>query len=152
MKDIQHLVRAAAVFLLGFVAFLVVRSFLIAPSFGKIGHYRAAAVDDVKASPVRYGGRKASCAKCHAAQAKAQTNSAHRGASCETCHGALHAHELDPKASKASRPGRGDMRAFCLLCHEAASSKPKGFPQIHDAAHNPGLPCTGCHNPHSPKP
>lgn len=152
MKDIQHLVRAAAVFLLGFVGFLVVRSFLVAPSFGKIGHYRAAALDDVKASTVRYAGRKAECGKCHQTQAKALSRSSHKGSSCETCHGPLLAHVHDPKAAKASRPGRGDIRAFCLLCHEDAASKPKAFPQIHDAAHNPGLPCTGCHNPHAPQP
>ncbi len=150
MKDIEHLVRMAVVFAVGLIAFLVIRHFLVPVSFGRIGHYRAAALDDIKAYPVHYGGRKA-CVSCHAKQGKTLARSRHQGSSCETCHGALLAHELDPKALKPGKPGAGDIRAFCEICHAQNPSKPKAFPQIHDAAHNPGLPCIGCHDPHNPK-
>ena len=40
-QDTGHLFRVAAVFLVGFVAFLVLRSLLVPRSFGRYGHYRA---------------------------------------------------------------------------------------------------------------
>jgi hypothetical protein len=40
VKDAEHLLRIAAVFVAGIFAFLGVRAFLVPRSFGEYGHYR----------------------------------------------------------------------------------------------------------------
>ncbi|MEK7475045.1 MAG: multiheme c-type cytochrome [Candidatus Coatesbacteria bacterium] len=153
MKDLDHLLRVAATFVVVTVGFLVVRGFLIPPTFGKLGHYRAAAVDDVKAMPVRYAGRAArdACARCHAGPVRDRASSSHRGVWCETCHGAAGAHAADPKSVKPGRPAKGEMRAFCGRCHASNITRPRGFPQVNLSVHNPGAACTECHDSHKPK-
>ncbi|MFH2202051.1 MAG: hypothetical protein ABIJ96_02950, partial [Elusimicrobiota bacterium] len=64
MKDIQHLIRVAIAFVVVISGFLIVRHFMVPKSFGAIGHYRAAALDEIKAAPLRYAG-SADCAMCH---------------------------------------------------------------------------------------
>lgn len=155
MKDFAHLIRVAATFVVVTSAFLVVRSFLVPATFGKHGHYRAAAVDETKALPVHHAGRAAAkdCARCHKAQSDALRSSQHRGAWCETCHGPSRAHAEEPKSAAAmpTKPAKGSMRAFCGRCHSANVSRPKEFHQVNLQAHNPGTPCTECHNAHRPK-
>jgi len=153
MTHARHLLRVAALFVLVIAAFLAARHFLVPPSFGKLGHYRAAAVDDLKRLPVRYAGQagEASCARCHAAQAKLKAGDGHRGILCETCHGALAAHAAAPKTGKAGKPPEDAMRGFCGRCHGRSEARPKGFPQQDLGEHNPGLACTQCHDPHRPK-
>ena len=46
MKDIEHLLRVAGVFVLVISSFLAVRHFLVPETFGKYGHYRAAAATE----------------------------------------------------------------------------------------------------------
>lgn len=150
MKDIDHLLRVAALFAIAVTCFVIGRTLLTAKSFGKYGHYRADAVDEIAALPVRYAG-EAACQKCHAAQAKAKAKAGHRGISCESCHGALKAHAEDPKAAKAAKPKESEMRAFCGWCHEKSITKPVKFPQQDIRDHNPGIACSQCHPPHQPK-
>ena len=149
----RHLRRVVAVFAAVFAAFLVVRRLYVPPSFGKLGHYRAAAVDELRDHPVRYAGLRGqpACAKCHAAQAKDKAGDGHKGFLCETCHGALAEHAAAPKAVKAGKPSGDAMRGFCGRCHARNASRPTGFPQQDLDEHNPGLACTQCHNPHRPK-
>ena len=150
MKDIQHLVRVAGVFVLVISAFLAARHFLVPQTFGRYGHYRAAAADEMAVLPLRHAG-EAACLGCHAKQAKEKAGGGHRGVHCESCHGALAAHARDPKAVKAVKPGEAEMRVFCGRCHSRNISRPAKFPQQDLARHNPGVPCSQCHQPHSPK-
>ncbi len=150
MKDIQHLLRVAGVFVLVIAAFLAARRFLVPRTFGELGHYRAAAAAEAQSLPLRYAGEEA-CSRCHAKQAKEKAGGGHRGVRCESCHGALAAHVQDPKAIKAVKPPEARMRAFCGRCHARALSKPARFPQQDLDKHNPGAPCSQCHQAHSPK-
>lgn len=153
MKDFAHLVRVAGVALLGVTGFLVIRSVLIPASYGKIGHYRANAVDDVKAHPVKYAGRSSAdgCSACHEDVFKRKAKGVHRGVWCETCHGPAGAHMESPADAKPYRPADSEMRGFCGHCHEDNGSRPKGFPVINLSAHNPRVACVKCHAAHSPK-
>ena len=63
-RDIEHLIRPAILAGIGVVLFLVVRGALIPDDFGLYGYYRAGALDDARAAPLRYAGRQA-CVECH---------------------------------------------------------------------------------------
>jgi hypothetical protein len=65
---------------------------------------------------------------------------------CETCHGPAQGHIDDI----AVFPVVDDSREFCGKCHEDLFSRPKDFPQVDLAVHNPGTACLTCHNPHRP--
>lgn len=153
MKDFAHLLRVAGVGVLGLTGFLVVRSILIPASYGRIGHYRANAVDDVKAHATKYAGRSSAetCAACHDDIFKRKAKGAHRGVWCETCHGPAGAHIENPAESKPLRPAEAETRVFCGRCHADNGSRPKGFPVIQTTAHNPRIACIKCHAAHSPK-
>ena len=43
-KDIEHLVRLAAVMLIALAAFVIVRTAIVPKSFGQYGHFRGAAI------------------------------------------------------------------------------------------------------------
>jgi len=150
MKDIQHILRMAGVFVVVISGFLLVRHLLVPASFGLYGHYRAAAIDDIKALPISFVGQK-ECAKCHGPRVQEKNKGGHRNLGCETCHGALAAHAAAPAKSRPVRVAEKDMRAFCERCHAASFSRPAKFPQINPDAHNPGAACNSCHNPHSPR-
>jgi hypothetical protein len=151
MKDIEHLLRVAGVFVLVISAFLAARHFLVPATFGQYGHYRAAAAAETESLPLHYAGEPA-CLRCHPEQAKAKAAGGHRGVHCESCHGALGAHAADPKTVKAQKPPEAQMRAFCGACHAKNISRPVKFPQQDIETHNPGVACSQCHNPHNPKP
>ncbi len=152
MRDFRHLMRLMGVFAGVLAVFLGVRALAIPATFGRIGHYRAAAVDDVKAMPVRYAGRSAAdaCAGCHEEIAGQKAAGRHRGLWCETCHGPAGEHVDNPGEVKPARPARTDSRVFCLRCHEDNHSRPKGHPVVTPAAHHPKAACVPCHAPHSP--
>ena len=149
MKDAAHLIRLAAVFAVGFVAFLLIRQALVPAGFGKYGHFRAGALDDVRARPISFAGR-AQCAICHDDRVKELQAGKHAGVGCEACHEAQakHAQLDDPSSGKPVLP---DTKVLCARCHEKNSAKPRGFPQVATAEHSGGEPCKSCHNPHSPK-
>lgn len=153
MRDFEHLLRVAGVAVLGVGGFLGVRSLLIPDSYGKIGHYRATAIDDVKAHATKYAGRSSAetCAGCHEEVFQRKAKGSHRGIWCETCHGPAGAHMENPGEVKPLRPAEGEARAFCARCHEDNHSRPKGFPAVNLAAHHPKISCLKCHASHSPK-
>jgi hypothetical protein len=63
-RDAEHLLRLAAIFLIGALLFVVVRAQMVPDDFGKLGHYRPSAIDDArKVAPVYAG--QAACAECH---------------------------------------------------------------------------------------
>jgi len=150
-KDFEHILRMLAVFFLAIAGFLLVRKILIPESFGRIGHYRADAIDEIKAFRVGYGG-SASCVKCHDARVKEKKGGKHRNVGCENCHGALASHVESPSRNRpVSMKNKAD-RKFCLRCHEKSFSRPANFPQVNPEMHNPDAVCVGCHNPHNPQP
>lgn len=150
MKDIQHLLRVALVFVLVILGFLILRKYLTPESYGKLGRYRAAAVEELKAKPIGYAGQQ-ECQICHEEIFSEKTSSRHRTVGCETCHGALALHVEDP-AQNAPRKFEGEnLNKLCILCHAENISRPAAFPQINLTEHNPDENCNLCHNPHNPK-
>jgi hypothetical protein len=146
LKDAGHLFRLAAVFLVGFVAFLVVRSVLVPRSFGRYGHYRANAIGEIAALPVNYAGHQV-CEGCHTDVQDVKSKGVHKGVACESCHGPQAAHANDPASVT---PVKLDTMVLCPRCHTANIAKPKNFPQVDIADHSNGAACITCHQPHSP--
>lgn len=143
----EHLVRVAILLLLGIGAFLLIRRAVVPADFGKYGHFRPAAMDDVSARPITFAGREV-CEACHSDHAEVKAKGKHAGLGCEACHGPLARHAEDPASIVPKLP---DTAVLCARCHEANSAKPKGFPQVVTAEHSAGLPCNTCHQPHSPQ-
>jgi uncharacterized CHY-type Zn-finger protein len=147
MKEGAHLVRMAALFGGSMLLFLVVRAQIVPASFGQYGHFRGAALAEIRNHPITYAGRDA-CAMCHEDQVKVLSAAKHAGVACEACHGPLAKHADDPEKLKPVLP---DTRVLCARCHEALSAKPKGFPQVVSKEHSGGEACKSCHQPHNPK-
>lgn len=146
-KDSAHLIRPGAVFLLGLVVFVAVRAKVVPPTFGQYGHYRAAALEEIRARPIRFAGQE-TCAACHVEQAAERGKGKHAGVACEACHGAAAAHADDAEKVK---PAKLQIAALCAQCHEADTTKPKWFKQVDTKEHSGGASCEGCHQPHNPK-
>ena len=148
IKDAGHLFRFAGLFVLAFLVFLVVRHYIVPKSFGQYGHYRAAAIGEIGARPVKFAGHN-SCEGCHSEVVDKKKTGKHAHVNCEACHGAQAAHALadDPTAVKPVLP---DVAQLCIRCHSQSAAKPKGFPQVALADHYPGLACDSCHVPHRP--
>jgi cytochrome c7-like protein len=146
-QHVEHVLRVAALFVGGFALFLVVRWVLVPADFGVYGFYRAGALADNQALPLRYAGQ-APCLDCHSDIAEIRKDSRHSAINCETCHGPLARHasgdfEIKPRALNP--------RLLCLQCHTQALGKPATMPQIVPADHAPEGPCIACHKPHRPK-
>ncbi len=122
-QDTGHLFRVAAVFLVGFVAFLVLRSLLVPRSFGRYGHYRANAISEIAALPVHYAGHQV-CEGCHTDVLDVKSKGVHKGVACESCHGPLAAHADDPAAVT---PAKLDTRSFALVATRRTSPSRKNF-------------------------
>jgi len=145
-KDSEHLLRLAAVFVVGIVVFLVIRGFLVPKSFGEYGHYRGDAISDVAAKPVNFAGHEM-CEACHSDVFDKKKDGKHAHVNCEACHGPQARHADDPASVQ---PPKLDTAVLCVRCHEANAAKPKTFPQVASADHSSGMPCDTCHQPHSP--
>lgn len=145
-KDAAHLFRFAGLFVIAFLIFLIVRGYVVPKTFGEYGHYRAAAITDIAAHPVKFAGHQA-CESCHSDILDTKSKGKHAHVNCEACHGALAAHAADPTSVT---PPKLDTAVLCARCHTATAAKPKSFPQVVPAEHSNGLPCETCHNPHSP--
>lgn len=145
-KDVEHLVRLAAIFVFGGLLFVVARAALVPADFGTLGHYRAGAIDDVRSRPIKYAGQ-AACVDCHSDVLETRAPAKHVALSCETCHGPLAAHVEDQEPTVA----RIDMQPLCIRCHAANTGKPKGFPAVDVAEHTGDEPCVNCHKPHNPR-
>lgn len=148
MKLPPQVPRVGILFALALAALVGARSALVPASFGKYGHYRAAAVDSIAARPVRFAGRQ-ECEDCHDDVAQQRIAGNHRGVACEVCHGPQAAHVAAP--ADVTPPAPRD-RAFCPRCHAYNPSRPTGFPQIDPETHNPLKACITCHDPHAPVP
>ncbi len=145
-KDSIHLIRPAAVFLAGLLLFLVVRAYIVPPTFGQYGHYRGAVLDEVRARPVKYAGQE-TCAGCHVEETEVKGKGKHATVACEACHGPAARHADDPGSMRPMKP---EGTALCAGCHEMDAAKPKWFRQVNTKEHMPGMKCTECHAAHSP--
>lgn len=146
-KEAAHLIRPALVFLALSVVFLLVRRAVVPASFGQFGHYRGAALEEVRKSPIRFAGQQA-CADCHPEVVTARAKGHHRGVACETCHGPLNKHAQDPSLPKPAKPV---VTVLCRTCHEKDSAKPAFLKQVVAAEHAGDAACQSCHNAHTPK-
>jgi Cytochrome c554 and c-prime len=144
-KDAGHLFRLAAVFVVGTLAFLGMRVFLVPKSFGQYGHYRGDAMAEIAARPLNFAGHQV-CEGCHSEVLEKKKGGRHARVSCETCHGPLAKHADDPSV----QPAKLDTAVLCVRCHEENAAKPKSFPQVASADHSTGVACDTCHQPHSP--
>lgn len=147
LQDSEHLVRMAAVLVAGLAIFLLIRFAIVPKSFGEFGHYRGAALEEIRARPISFAGH-AACEMCHDDVVKVKSAGVHAGVACEACHGPTFAHTDDPMAHKAVKP---DPATLCVRCHAADPAKPKGFPQVVAKDHAGDASCGDCHQPHSPK-
>jgi len=146
LRDREHLIRVAALFVAGLLLFVAVRALLVPSDFGKYGHYRAGALMDVRSLTPSFAGREA-CADCHPDIAEALAKGKHVRVGCESCHGALGRHAGDPEKQK---PAKLEPLKLCLSCHMASVAKPKKFPQIDPDDHGERASCTSCHAAHHP--
>ncbi|HLW80633.1 MAG TPA: multiheme c-type cytochrome [Candidatus Acidoferrales bacterium] len=146
-KDVEHLLRVAAVFAVGIALFVAVRAILVPRSFGEYGHYRGNAIAEIAAQPVVFAGHQ-TCEACHSDVAEVKSKGKHATVNCEACHGALAKHADDPGTVQ---PPKLDTALLCVRCHEVNGARPKNFPQIVAKEHDPAeVPCEACHQPHSP--
>lgn len=146
-KDFEHLVRLAAIFVVGLLVFAVARAELVPKDFGKYGHYRAGAIDDVRKRPISYAGRN-TCTECHSDVVDTAAPSKHKKIPCETCHGPSAKHVDDQEVT----PPKLDPN-FCVRCHAANTGKPAGHPTVDLKDHSePTETCVSCHKPHDPRP
>jgi hypothetical protein len=127
-------------------AFWVIRGYVVPKSFGKYGHYRAAAIDEIAARPMHFAGHD-SCDTCHTDVLDAKKSCKHANVNCETCHGPQSLHAADPTVTPAAKI---DTATLCVRCHAASAARPKAFPQVAADEHSNGVPCETCHRPHSP--
>jgi len=147
LKEAEHLIRFVVLLGVMLAAFLLIRAAIVPKSFGQYGHYRGAALEEIRARPVSFAGH-ATCEICHDEVAKTKNAGRHAGIACEACHGPSAGHTEDPSAHKAVKP---DPATVCLHCHEANPARPKTFPQVVVKDHAGDTSCGTCHQPHSPK-
>lgn len=145
-KDVEHLIRLAALFAAGVLLFAVARAVLVPEDFGKYGHYRAGAIDDAAAQPLSYAGR-ARCTECHEDVVITKAAARHKNIGCETCHGALLKHADDPGVAVA----KADGQVQCLRCHAANTGKPALQLTVVAKDHSDEDSCVSCHKPHDPR-
>ena len=148
LRDREHLLRMLALLLAGFALFAGVRAVLVPRDYGRLGPFRASALDEIAAQPVSFAGHEA-CEECHSDVVDVRAGSKHEQLHCEVCHGPAAAHAADPAAAKPLRP---EGRELCLNCHSINKARPAAFPQIDPVEHAGDSACTACHPHHHPEP
>lgn len=159
MTHTKHLWRVVVLLAAAGVAGIVGRHFLIPPTFGDTGFYRADSLAEHMSKPVKHGS-KTSCNACHQDVAEAYLAGTHAGLSCETCHAPESTHARDGEKT-ADMPST-KTGAQCAMCHAKLRARPKTQAQIDFGNHlvtlgvaepNDIIPedvCYTCHDPHSP--
>jgi len=147
LRSSEHLMRVLLLLSLGVVVFLLVRRVVIPANFGKYGHFRPAAMDEIRSRAIKFAGNQA-CEACHSDEAEVKSRGKHANVSCEACHGPLARHAEDPTSIVPNLP---DTAVLCARCHEANQAKPKTFPQVATKDHSNGEACKTCHKPHNPQ-
>jgi len=146
-KDVEHLVRLAALFAAGILVFSIARAQLVPAGFGTLGHYRASAIDDARAQPLAHAGQ-AACAECHNDVVDLRAKARHKAIACESCHGPLARHASGADETKPALPVATPL---CIHCHAANTGKSKRYPTVDITDHAGGESCVTCHKPHDPR-
>lgn len=149
----NHVWRPLHLILVAIALLLVARYYYVPRDFGvhgknfTYGYHRAGNIQEWQAVSVKYHGR-AGCDECHPENVAANASSKHAPIQCENCHGPALNHPEDPEKLTIDKS-----RELCLRCHAALftpGSQRSRIKSIDPADHNPGEPCSGCHNPHKP--
>ncbi len=147
----KHIVRLFLLLGIALVLAFAAKINLTDSSYYRFGYYRAAAVPELAEGELRYLGSSYCQAECHEQRYQDWPAGAHRTVQCEVCHGPAPAHP-DDKVSLIPT----DLIRLCTTCHEAMPARPAAQPQIVPGRHpfDDGeiMPCTECHDPHSPGP
>lgn len=135
------------------------RHFLIPPTVGATGFYRADSLKEHMSKPVVHGTRIL-CNGCHEEIAQTALAGKHANVSCETCHAPDSKHVRgDEKIADMPSVKTG---AQCAICHAVLRTRPKTQKQVDFAQHlvtlgvaesgdqMPEDVCYTCHDPHSP--
>jgi hypothetical protein len=100
------------------------------------------------AMPLSYGAG-GTCSTCHQAEGGRLLTAGHKAIGCQSCHGALAAHEAAADRADASTVAVAvPTDEVCVKCHTQAMGKPAGFPQIVPTQHYVSR-CLACHDPHT---
>lgn len=157
----SHLRRLAILLVVFFVGALFLKEWATPADWNYEGWYREGAISDVASQPLAFGGNE-SCESCHQKASKKIRKLAHRGLSCESCHGALADHVKADKKFALAKVDKSNWQ--CLNCHAEQINRPKGFPQYSEAGEigklvrkhkdikEAGKKCLKCHDAHDPKP
>ena len=96
---------------------VLIKGLLVPESFGLYGPYRADAILEETAKPIRHG-TNASCYSCHAFEAGIHQAGLHKTISCEFCHGP-YADHVDGKKKIGTLPVKTgeEITTLCLRCH-----------------------------------
>lgn len=149
----KHVFRPLGVALVAIVLVLIVRYYMVPSDFDvhgrnfTYGYHRKGAIDDSLVVSVKYRGKEY-CSECHDDEFTEHSDSKHRALECENCHGPALEHPDNPETLDIDRS-----RDLCLRCHSKLDypNSPRGeLTGIDHKAHNPGLDCSECHQPHRP--
>ena len=149
----KHVLRPLWVALAAVALVLIIRYYTVPEDFGvhgrnfTYGYFRKGAIDDWQAVSVKYRGKEY-CNECHDDKFTENMDSRHSTLECESCHGPALEHPDNPETLDIDRS-----RNLCLRCHLKLDypASPRGaLPGIDAGAHNAGLECSECHNPHRP--
>lgn len=168
MRHSKHIVRLVSLLGLVVVLFLIVRSLVVPKDFGKLGHFRASAIDEAAARESRHIGNQA-CNDCHGEMYSAWSKGKHTRPQCENCHGPGLLHrklmsgesidaypDVIKKNKNAIRVPTGIQE--CKWCHLKTFERPSSLKFITGVEshisgmggqYGPGSKCTDCHNPHT---
>jgi len=159
MEHSKHIWRALLLLCLVGVAAILVRHFLMPPSFGVHGAYRYDSLAEFMSLPVQHGG-SAACGECHEDEHGEVSGGKHRSVQCEVCHAPLATHVRQAEKIGDMRVNRS--HGLCAYCHRKVRARPPTVPQIVIAEHlvtnkalAPGAPipdgiCLSCHEAHGP--
>ncbi len=137
---------------------LLVKKLLVPESFGLYGNYRADAIAESAAAPIRHG-TNASCFTCHPYEAASHKKGLHKTISCEFCHGTYADHVAEGKKSKALPVKKGEeISTLCLRCHNSqivarkeAVIKTVAMPEhLSKQKVKTTHTCNQCHHVHAP--
>lgn len=135
------------------VLILVIRMIYVPDDFGAqergytFGFHRLSNEQEWKDYPAKYQGSDY-CGGCHEERSEELNLAQHGMIECENCHGAAFNHPESPEKLTIDRS-----RELCIRCHAQLympSSGRHDIPGIDPNAHNTGLECSECHNPHNP--
>jgi hypothetical protein len=179
-RDTRHAWTLVSLLVIGGIGFTVARPFLIPPTFGDTGPYRAAVIGELKTKWEPLVPADKVCLDCHKDVGEERMEALHKTVRCYHCHGlgtehvALARKAKNDPSIKLPKAAEWDLdfntkqdlyntthKKACLVCHETTIGMPKDFAQIVVATHleenepdEPKSPkvCAECHEGHDTAP